>query len=361
MSEIFPFAMDYAAARAEFLSAAATAGARLVSAPHGLKGPAGETLASDVAWLGPETASAVLVLLSGTHGIEGVCGSGCQTAWLRSEDAGRLPDDVAVMLVHAVNPHGFAYMRRVNEDNIDINRNWIDFARPLPLNAAYTELRTAICPADWYGPGRDAAEARLRDYAAAHGERALQAVITGGQWSDPSGVFYGGRTPSWSRQTLAMLLTTHLARARRIALLDIHTGLGAYGACEMIVPAAVDSAGFGRARSFYGLGLTSPASGTSHSAPVVGDMLSGVTALLSHAEVTAAALEFGVQPTQQMITAVRADAWLHAHGAGNIAAAASIAAKMRDAFIGETLQWEGMVAGQTLHACRQAVAGLCGQ
>ena len=50
-------------------------------------------------------------------------------------------------MVHAINPHGFAWSRRVTEDNVDLNRNFVDHAQPYPSNPGYEELRAAICPA----------------------------------------------------------------------------------------------------------------------------------------------------------------------------------------------------------------------
>ena len=42
----------------------------------------GEELSIDYAWFGASDAPKVLVLISGTHGAEGFCGSGCQVGWL---------------------------------------------------------------------------------------------------------------------------------------------------------------------------------------------------------------------------------------------------------------------------------------
>lgn len=64
------FAADYAAARRKFISTAETAGAAIRSYDHPLAGPGGEALATDTAWLGPQDAETVLVLISATHGVE---------------------------------------------------------------------------------------------------------------------------------------------------------------------------------------------------------------------------------------------------------------------------------------------------
>ena len=64
---------------------------------------------------------------SGVHGVEGFFGSAVQLAWLSRQAAGeRPPNDGAVVLIHAVNPYGFAKLRRTNEDNVDLNRNYLD-------------------------------------------------------------------------------------------------------------------------------------------------------------------------------------------------------------------------------------------
>ena len=77
------FSADYNEARAKFLDAAGKAGASIENRFNpGAKGPAGEDLYTDVARLGPDNARKVLVIISGTHGNEGFCGSGCQIGYL---------------------------------------------------------------------------------------------------------------------------------------------------------------------------------------------------------------------------------------------------------------------------------------
>src|SRR4051812_2236043 len=86
------FAATYAAAREKFVGAARVAGARLTEYEHtGLGGPEGEPLIVDVATLGRHDPNAILLLISGTHGAEGFCGSGCQVGFLVDELYGALP------------------------------------------------------------------------------------------------------------------------------------------------------------------------------------------------------------------------------------------------------------------------------
>lgn len=80
--------------------------------------------------------------------------------------------------------------------------------------------------------------------------------------------------------------------------------------------------------------------------------------LLGHAEVTCVALEFGTKPVMDVLAALRADAWLHAHSDLRSAMGRDIKRQIRDAFYGDTDDWKGMVAGQSLLTCREAMAGL---
>jgi hypothetical protein len=355
------FSADYGDARGKFRDAAQGAGARVESRVNDAsRGPAGEELATDVAWLGPADAARVLVTISGTHGAEGFAGAGIQTGSFGSGVARELPADTALLAIHAINPYGFAWMRRVTEGNVDLNRNFVAHDRPLPDNAGYVALADAICPKAWTESSRAQAQARLDAYASRHGAAALQQAISGGQYSHPDGVFYGGRAPSWSRRTLLAIAAALLARARHIALIDYHTGLGPYGHGERIVIHRQGSAALARARDWYGPDITSTALGTSTSSDVVGDGLTGLEHALGHAEITGMALEYGVRPFLETLDALRADNWLHAHGKVDSAAGREIKATMRAAFYGDADDWKDAVFAQGVEAQRRAVRGLQG-
>lgn len=359
MNSADSFSPDYPAARARFVEAAHEAGAALEAIAHPERGPDGGGLSTDVAWIGPREAEAVLVMISATHGVEGFCGSGAQVDWLRRGEYRTLPEGMAVLMIHAINPYGFAWLRRVTHENVDLNRNWVDFNSPRKANAGYDALAEVICPRDWTAEAQDASGKALAAYADQHGAMALQQALSGGQFSHPLGVFYGGDQPTWSRRTQTDIFEHYLRGARRIAIIDYHTGLGPWGFAEEIVVARPDSAGFRRAAGWYGGAITSPmAGGGSTSAEIAGDGLSFAPSLLGHAEVTGMALEFGTRPLMAVLNAVRADAWVHAHGDPLSPGGRVIKAEVRDAFYGDADDWKGMVAGQSLLATRQALKGL---
>ena len=130
MNNIHSFATSYDEARDKFLAAARIADAWTHRYDNPVKGPRGEALSTDVAWLGPQDASKVVVTISSTHGVEGYCGSGFQVDWLSGVGAAGLPDGTAALFVHAINPYGFAWTRRVTEEVNDIYRNYVDLYKP---------------------------------------------------------------------------------------------------------------------------------------------------------------------------------------------------------------------------------------
>ena len=133
------FSANYEQAREKFLLAAQEAGLPVEQHLHPFRGPRGEDLSMDVVRDGPADARALLVVTSACHGVEGFAGSAVQVACLR--DAGwrgyAHAREVAVLYVHALNPWGFAHLRRVTHEKVDLNRNFVDFSHPLPANDGY--------------------------------------------------------------------------------------------------------------------------------------------------------------------------------------------------------------------------------
>ena len=253
------------------------------------------------------------MLSSATHGVEGYCGSGAQVALLHDDGVVEAIEDsgAAVLFVHALNPYGFSHLRRANEDNVDLNRNFRDHAEPAPANAGYAELHPLLLPESWPPPVPN--EDRIAAWAARHGEKALQAAMTRGQYSHPDGLFFGGVRATWSNRTLRDILRRHAAAARRIGWIDFHTGLGPSGHGEKIFAARDDAAALARTRAWWGPDVTSFYDGSSNSAALTGVLFNAVYEECPAAEYTGIALEFGTLPLPDVLLALRAEAWLHRH------------------------------------------------
>jgi hypothetical protein len=229
MANTHSFAADYSEARDKFLAAARVAGAVTYRYDNPAKGPRGEALSTDVARLGPDDASRAVVTISSTHGVEGYCGSGFQVDWLASIGAAGLPKDTTAVFIHAINPYGFAWTRRVTEEGNDLNRNYVDHSKPYPTNEGYLEIADFLVPRDLSQAVVAAAEAKLAAYRKKVGDVAYFRAVSGGQYSHPDGMFFGGGGPSWSNRTLHAITDRFLKGRQDVAVIDFHTGLGPYG------------------------------------------------------------------------------------------------------------------------------------
>ncbi|WP_374651585.1 M14 family metallopeptidase [Dongia sp.] len=352
------FSANYAQARGRFRAAAEAARADIQSYINPQCGPDGGELATDVARIGPSNAERLLIAMSSTHGAEGFCGSGIQTGWLELDIFRSPPAGTAILLIHAINPFGFAWVRRVNEDNVDLNRNFLDHAGKLPRNDGYKELRDFICPKDWSAESEAAVKKVFGDYIARHSRIDLQAAIMNGQYWDSQGVFYGGTGPTWSRRTLGEALAPYAATARHAAFIDLHTGLGPYGVGEIMSNDFGGTPGAARVRDWFGSEATMLDDGSSTSTAVTGDTNLGIVAGLPKATITGITLEYGTVPVEAMVDAVRADNWLHVHGQLDSALGRKIKSEIRYTFYPDEKKWKEMVFDRAVDVLGRTMKGL---
>ncbi len=352
------FSQSYAEARGKFLAACAAAGLAVESHDHPLPGRDGEPLALDVARDGPEDASRLLIISSGCHGVEGFCGSAVQTAMLRDPHwRVRVHESgCAVLYLHAVNPYGFSWWRRWTHENVDLNRNFLDFSAPLPENPAYARLDPLLVPRRW--PSR-LSRARLLLQVLRHGRRHLQQAVSCGQSSHPHGLFYVGAEPTWSNGKVRQVLRQQGRRCRELGWIDLHTGLGLRGHGERIHSGENTAASLARSRAWWGESVRSAEEGNSVSVRLNGKMVHAALQECPQARLTSMTLEFGTLPGLQVLDALRADQWLArspqvpAHKAGRIKQ------QLRDAFYVDADDWKRQVLEQACEAAWLALRGLC--
>lgn len=221
--------------------------ARCVSRP---RGPNDEVLTIDSVYVGTEAPERLAILTRGVHGVEGYAGSALQQLWL-AEFAHRLPDNTGMLLMHALNPHGFAHSRRVNENNIDLNRNALaEF--PGPANAAYARLNRWLNPAS-PAPRVEDLLWRGLPLLLRHGRAALVQAIAAGQYDFPRGLFYGGREREPSLRIFSdLLFAPRLQAVREVWHLDFHSGLGRYGKHQLLLEAPPVSPEHARFAHWFG-------------------------------------------------------------------------------------------------------------
>ncbi|MEC4722584.1 DUF2817 domain-containing protein [Noviherbaspirillum sp. CPCC 100848] len=334
---------SYAESRAHFLAMATRLGAEVTSYPHRpVKGGYRDAaLSTDCAYFGPANAGRLIVIASGTHGIEGYAGAACQLHWMEGFRVRPRNPDMAWLLVHAVNPWGYLHDRRVTQEGVDLNRNFVDFpVHPVAQPSAYSRYHDMLVENFRPLPQGILNEARLL----AHGltssrRRALQAAITAGQHDRTDGLFYGGLEPTSSRNAWEAIVRSNALCRRQVFLLDLHTGLGSYGEGELISYLPPDAPDFKRMSSWFNGELKSMAGGESVSAAVDGTLTAAFDRMVS-SQSYAVGLEFGTAPALKVLNALRFDQWYHNHEAQLPASLRDKAReRMRAAFASPERQW----------------------
>ena len=360
MSHLEYFPQDYRSGRAAFLAAAEAAGARIDTREAGSTGPDGKPVYTDVALLGRTDAPHLLLCNSATHGVEGFCGSGVFTGWLTSGEAASIPDNVRVVLIHALNCHGFAWLRRTTEENVDLNRNFVDHTKTHPNNSEYTKLHPVILPHDWTEKSVADTTAKLERYASKTSLYKLQSVLTGGQYDHPDGIFFGGREPTGAHRRFMDIVEDHVVGAEHVLFLDWHTGLGPYGCAELLGMTRPGSPHGDRVSKWFVNGLATPSEGQSSSAPLTGTIGSGLRRRLSDTktDVTSLTVEFGTYSVREVLMALIADNWLHVHGEIDSDTGRRIKAQIRKALYPDEDDWKELVWVRGRQIMRRGVRGL---
>jgi hypothetical protein len=349
------FPGSYAAGRQRWLAQAnkLSSHARLKPYPCDGTGPEGEELVTDTIWIGPENASRVLVLLGGTHGIEGFAGSAVQIDQLNliAEENAVIPSSTAVLMVHALTPWGYAWQRRCDADGVDLNRNIVDFSRPLPENKDYDLLKDTFYLAD--AARRKVAFA---EFERQHGRVALEKAVSAGQYSDASGPFYGGAAPAHGRRVCEDLMRQYSLQERDLAVIDLHTGLGSYGYGEIICDHEPDSGGAHTASLWYGESVALPLLGTSTSVPKIGLLDYAWHAIMNESSCYIT-LEFGTFSTDQLFEILLRDHQLWTQS-GNEHARLEHRKVMRRHFCPGDRAWREMVLFRARQVIAQGLSGV---
>jgi len=360
MPDLSMFSSSYLEARGRFIDAARAHGARVYEFRDPKeKGPAGEPLCLDVAVAGPEDAERVLVAGSGTHGIEGFSGSAAQTAWLASGWARRLPKRTAMVFFHAHNPWGFAWKARGTEENVDLNRNFLDHSKPYPENPGYAEVHPIVTPETW----DDAAQAelfrQLDALRARIGEKAFSTAFNGGQFSHADGIYFGGRREQWANYAFREAVVKHVAHAKHAAIIDFHTGIGPWMEHIYLCFHPEGSAARKRARDWWGERAVNLA-GVTHKAlaDYHGVLIDAFAAMLPKAEVTCVVVEFGTLERKEIQRANMAGRWLKYHGAKHPALARKVHEQFCETFYPSDAKWRAAVLEQSREILERGIAGI---
>lgn len=220
------FSDNYSLARKRFIDAGRSAGAVMSQIVINERGPFGELLSIDIAWLGTLSPKRVLLHTSGVHGVEGFAGSAIQLKLLK--DPPQPPEGSAIIFVHILNPYGMAWLRRYNETNVDLNRNFR--FRPndwSEKSLAYAQLDSFLNPTKQRFLDSFLVQSLYNVFR--FGMDELRETIPKGQNYNPKGLFYFGNQLEEGPNLFHRWIKEHLSSIKSLIVIDVHTGLGKLG------------------------------------------------------------------------------------------------------------------------------------
>ena len=335
------FSDDYVTARRRFLDAANAVRASIHSLPLTSRALDNQQLSIDIAWIGSSHPSRALIHSSGLHGVEGFAGSAIQLALLERRPS--TPSDGAILVVHALNPYGMAWLRRVNENNVDLNRNFITSEEQRTGSPAlYAKLDPFLNPRT--PPSADFFYSKAVYYALRYGVRHLKQAIAMGQYEFPMGLFFGGNRLEMGPALYQSWLADNLASVKRGFAIDVHTGLGKSGQeslflrSHMIRPDVLAD-GLGRE-------LISDAADSGVGYDIRGGYAVCFGVLPDGTEMHVVTEEFGTYPSVRVLHALREENRWHHYGDGTTLHPAK--QRLKEVFAPKSHEWRESVIAKGL-------------
>ncbi len=350
------FSKSYAEARRRFNEAAAAIGALIRSYP--VASDIDEALAIDVACIGEEHAPTIVVS-SAVHGVEGFFGSAIQLALLKQLSSIRPQSNIRYVLIHSVNPFGFSQLRRFNEDNVDLNRNFHaddSFYQGAP--PGYASLNAFLNPAS---PPQ-----RFEPFALKalwniwrNGLQSLKQTVAGGQYEYPRGIFFGGHGPCSSTQIIYDNCDAWIGAAERVVHIDFHSGLGAFGSYKLLLPALASTEDFAWYAHAFGSQCVERLDaevGTAYQVSGLFDQW--MQQHFASREYRVVGAEFGTYNVLRVLAAIRAENRAHHYANVNSSAYKAAKAELVECFCPSSARWRTQAIDSGLKIIRQATLAL---
>ena len=200
-------------------------------------------------------------------------------------------------------PLGVAHLRRYTEGNVDLCRNCLDFSEPLPTNESYASIHDELVLGGVLGTAGEYTGPYLGNKVREHGLEYVIDLFMGGQYQYEAGFGFGGKQPTWSNTTLRNILTAHSREARRVCVLEFHTGLGPWAYGQLITMHMGEE--LDHVRKHFGPWVFNPSAdknpGEEGYRVVHGHTIQAYKQSFPDAQVTAVTLEFGTYPPDETL------------------------------------------------------------
>jgi hypothetical protein len=360
MHPLDAFSPDYFTARQRFRTTAGRHGWSVESHPIAAQGPDGEELVIDVA-ISPHKDDKTLVTSSGVHGVEGPFGSAVQLGLLERWGSRPL---VRCVMIHAVNPFGFVHRRRFNEENVDLNRNFLLAGHPYSGSPdGYADLDGVLNPPspptypDLF-PLRIVWGILRRRFNIFQSYRELRTVIASGQYQFPKGMFFGGHAASESVQIIGTHFERWLGPARDVVHLDFHTGLGRWSTGKLLIDYPLTDHQRRWLTDWFGTDAYEEEHQNDVAYPTRGGFGPWCVAHRGHRDYLFACAEFGTYSGIPMLTGLRAESRAHLWGQRVNPKTERAKKHLAQLFCPENKQWRNQVLQTSWDFCERAVHGL---
>jgi hypothetical protein len=353
------FSGDYAAARERFRQAAQQAAWQLERLPIDPPGPNRERLTIDVALAPLDDSDCCLVLSSGLHGVEGFLGSAIQLALVEQwADRPETRPRIRLVFLHGLNPYGFAWLRRCDENNIDPNRNFsVDgygYAGSPPGYAELDGLLNPKCPPSWW----DGFLLKAVLAIARRGMPALKQAVAAGQYEFPQGLFYGGSEPSCTNEIVSEHFARWLGGCRRIVHLDIHTGLGPWATPILLVDYPLSGKPRQWLSGWFGEGSFNECDSRGIAYSARGSLGQWCVRRSPQRDYLFASVEFGTYSRLKVLSGIRAENQAHHWGKPGDPATVRAKQRLKELFCPKSNHWRQLALDRGLQLVYRAIGGL---
>ena len=301
-----------------------------------------------------------LIVTSGLHGVEGFFGSAVQLSLLAQLQRSKRLRDIRIVLVHGLNPYGFKHIRRFDQSNIDLNRN---FLKPDELYcgapAGYKKLNSFLNPdysPSLFEPYRIKAMLNIMRY----GVPALKEAIVSGQYEHPDGIFFGGKSSAVSAEFVKAHCETWVDGSDRVAHIDLHSGLGKFGSYKLLINEVSESEDYPwYTNAFDPNSVSTIQSSDDIAYAITGSMGAWLKHRFRDRKYYFAGLEFGTYGPIRVLGAIRTENCAHHYADVSSRRYAAAKAELLECFCPRSDAWRNAVVDQSMKIISSAVDGLC--
>jgi hypothetical protein len=173
----------------------------------------------------------LVMITTGLHGVEGFVGAAMLDLFIKEYISLLDAEVTGLQLVHVINPWGMANTRRVNQKNVDLNRNFMEVEEDFleDFNPDYVNLDQTLNPHHPLKPFWIEDLGFMNNMITGLAQqdiRSLRGAVMLGQQSSPTGLYFSGREYQPETIFLKKLTKQGFSSYDSILHIDMHTGYG---------------------------------------------------------------------------------------------------------------------------------------